>query len=36
MWQHDAALLEHYGQHELYSFDQDFDAIPALSRREPQ
>jgi len=31
-----AALLEHYGQHELYSFDQDFDAIPGMTRREPQ
>jgi predicted nucleic acid-binding protein len=30
-----AALLEHYGQHELYSFDHDFDAIPGMTRREP-
>jgi len=30
-----AALLEHYKQHELYSFDHDFDAIPGMTRREP-
>lgn len=30
-----AALLEHYGQHHLFSFDRDFDAIPGLMRDEP-
>lgn len=30
-----AALLEHYEQHEVYSFDRDFDAIPGISRLEP-
>ena len=30
-----AALLEHYKQHELYSFDRDFDAIAGLTRLEP-
>jgi predicted nucleic acid-binding protein len=31
-----AALLEHYRQHELYSFDHDFDSIPGMTRREPK
>jgi predicted nucleic acid-binding protein len=31
-----AALPEHYKQHELYSFDHDFDAIPGITRREPK
>jgi predicted nucleic acid-binding protein len=29
------ALLEHYDQHELYSFDRDFDAVAGLTRIEP-
>jgi predicted nucleic acid-binding protein len=31
-----AALLEHYGQRDLLSFDHDFDALPGLTRREPE
>jgi len=30
-----AALIEHYGHHDLYSFDTDFDAVTSLNRREP-
>ena len=30
-----AALLAHYHQHDLFSFDRDFDLIPGLTRREP-
>ena len=30
-----AALLEHYGQGELLSFDRDFDTLPGFTRREP-
>jgi predicted nucleic acid-binding protein len=29
------ALLEHYGQTELFSFDTDFDRLPEVTRREP-
>jgi predicted nucleic acid-binding protein len=31
-----AALLEHFKQQNLFSFDRDFDALPGLSRRQPQ
>ena len=30
-----AALIEHFGQESLYSFDSDFDLVPSLSRSEP-
>jgi len=30
-----AALIEHFGQESLYSFDADFDMVPARSRSEP-
>lgn len=30
-----AALTEHYGQQELYSFDTDFDSLPSIVRIEP-
>jgi predicted nucleic acid-binding protein len=29
-----AALIESYGQHEIYSFDHDFDAVAGLHRLE--
>ncbi len=29
-----AALIEHYGQDSLYSFDTDFDRIAGMKRRE--
>ncbi len=31
-----AAILEQYHQRELFSFDRDFDALPGLTRREPE
>jgi len=30
-----AALLEHRGETELFSYDRDFDRVPGLTRREP-
>ncbi len=30
------AMLEQYHQHDLFSFDRDFDALPGLTRREPE
>jgi predicted nucleic acid-binding protein len=29
------ALIEHYRQHELYSFDQHFELVPGITRLEP-